>query len=357
MTVYIGTYTGAKSKGIYRADFDADTGDLSDPRLVAETENPSFLALDPSHRFLYAVNETGRFGNRSGGGVSAYAIDPQTGGLKLLNVQPSHGTYPCHVSVDATGKVVMVANYGDGVVASYPVRSDGSLGEAASVVRHQGAGPNKSRQEGPHAHSIYPDPSNRHALAADLGTDRVMLYELDPAAGRIAPASPPYAVIAPGSGPRHIAFGKDGRHAYVINELLSTITVCGYDPAEGVLTPDQSVSTLPDDYRGASTTAEIAVHPSGRWVYGSNRGHDSIAIFSADARTGRLKLIGFEPTGGKNPRSFAIDPTGRYLLAANQDSDSIVVFRIDEKTGRLTPTGQSAPVGLPVCLVFAPATK
>jgi 6-phosphogluconolactonase len=352
MTVYIGTYTGEKSKGIYRADFDAATGELGAPVLVAETPSPSFLAIDPKRRFLYAVNETGPVGS-----VCAYAVDPATGGLTPLNRQSSEGAYPCHVSVDATGRTVMVANYGNGIVASYPVRPDGSLGPAASVIRHDGSGPNKARQEGPHAHSIYPDPGNRRALAADLGADRIYLYDLNPEAGKIEPTAPAFASIAPGSGPRHIAFGKDGKHAYVINEMLSTITVCAYDDATGVLTPGQTVPTLPEGFGGASTTAEIAVHPSGRFVYGSNRGHDSLAIFSVNARTGRLTLVGFQPTGGKNPRSFAIDPTGAYLLAANQDSDSIVVFRIDSKTGKLTPTGRKASVGLPVCLVFAPGRQ
>ena len=355
MTVYVGTYTGEKSKGIYKVAFDATTGELSMPELVAEAASPSFLATDPKRRFLYAVNETGAFGGEKTGGVTAYAVDPATGGLKLLNSQSSHGTSPCHVSVDATGRVVMVANYGNGIVASYPVKADGSLGPAASVIQHEGTGPNKGRQEGPHAHSIYADPDNKHALAADLGADKVMVYDLDPAAGVVKPASRPFASIAPGSGPRHIAFGKDGKHAYVINEMLSTITVCAYDAASGAVAPGQTVSTLPAGFSGANTCAEIAVHPSGRFIYGSNRGHDSLAVYSVDMRTGGLALVGFQPTGGKNPRSFAIDPTGAFLLAANQDSDSIVVFRIDAKTGKLTPTGQTATVGLPVCLLFVPA--
>ncbi len=357
MTIYVGTYSGPASKGIYMLAFDAGTGRLGAPELVAETPSPSFLATDPKHRFLYAVNETGEFQGKSGGGVSAFAIDAATGGLKLLNQQPSHGTYPCHVSVDATGHVVLVANYGSGTVASYPVQPDGSLGGAASIVRHEGTGPNKGRQEGPHAHAIYPDPTNRYALAADLGADRVYLYELDPKAGTIAPSAPAYASIAPGSGPRHLAFGKDGKHAYVINELLSTVTVCDYDATMGTLRPSQTLSTLPEGYAGQSTTAEIAVHPSGKFVYGSNRGHDSLAIYSVEAKTGLLALVDIQPTGGKNPRNFAIDPTGAYLLAANQDSNEIVVFAIDAETGKLTPTGEQATVGLPVSLLFVPAKR
>lgn len=357
MHLYVGTYSGPKSKGIYRMTFDARTGALGAPELAAEGPSPSFLATDPRRRFLYAVHETGEFGGEKTGSVSAYAIDGATGALRLLNQRSSRGVYPCHISVDSTGRMVMLANYGDGVVASFPVLPDGSLGAAASVIRQAGTGPNQARQEGPHAHAIYADRTNRHALAADLGADRVFVYDMDPAAGTLRAASVAPAELAPGSGPRHLAFGPGARRVYVINELVSTITACEWDAAAGMLRPGQSASTLPEGWAGQSTTAEIEVHPSGRFVYGSNRGHDSLAIFRIEAASGGLSLVGFQPTGGRNPRNFAIDPTGSYLVAGNQDSDSIVVFRIDQRSGKLTATGQSASVGLPVALLFVPVGK
>lgn len=350
MRVYVGTYTNAKSKGIYLADLDPATGKLSEPRLVAETTSPSFLALHPSRRLLYAVNEVDNFQGQKGGSVSAFAIDAASGDLKLLNQQPSGGSGPCHLDLDRTGHAVIVANYGSGSVALLPILSDGQLKPPAVVDQHQGSSVNKQRQEGPHAHCA--NVVGGRALVADLGLDKVFVYAVD-AAGPSMKVEKTTAAT-PGAGPRHIAVHPGGRFVYVINELNSTIAV--YD-AHGSMPQLQTVSTLPQGFSGSSTCAEIQIHPGGRFVYGSNRGHDSIAAFSVDGQSGTLTLIGHYPTQGKTPRNFNIDPTGKFLLAANQDSDSVVVFRIDPKNGSLEPTGSVVQVGSPVCVLFAPGGK
>jgi 6-phosphogluconolactonase len=286
--------------------------------------------------------------------VSAFAIDHATGKLTLLNQQPSGGRGACHVIVDRTGRCLLVANYGSGSAASIPIGDDGRLGEPGTVVQHEGKGLNEKRQEGPHAHSAAIDPRNRFAYVADLGIDRLMIYRLDAQKGTMTPNDPPYAAVAPGAGPRHFTFHVNGKHAYVINELANTITAFEYDPATGKLTGIQTVNTLPDDFAGANTTAEVVVHPSGRFVYGSNRGHDSIAIFACDPQTGRLTVVGHESTRGKTPRNFNIDPTGQYLIAANQGSDTIIVFRIDQASGRLKAVGDPVAAPTPVCIKFLP---
>jgi len=352
--VYIGTYTEKKSKGIYAYRFDSATGQLSSLGLAAESVNPSFLAIDPSRRFLYAVNEISKYEGRSSGGVSAFAIDPGTGKLTLLNEVPSGGADPCHIAVDKTGRYVLAANYGGGSLAVFPILKDGRLGEASAFVRHSGASINPQRQEGPHAHSIYPSPDNRFAISADLGLDEVLVYRFDSEKGTLAPNNPRFAKVNPGAGPRHFAFHTSGRFGYVINELQSTVAVFSYEPASGALHMLQTISTLPKDFEGESTAAEVQVHPSGKFLYGSNRGHDSIAVFAINNRKGTLTPIGYALTLGKTPRNFAVDPTGSYLFAANQDSDSIVQFRIDPNTGRLTPTGQVLEVPSPVCVTFVP---
>jgi 6-phosphogluconolactonase len=352
--VYVGTYTGAKSKGIYACRWDATAGRLSAPELAAETPNPSFLALHPNRRFLYAVSETDSFDGKRSGAVAAFAINTGTGGLTLLNQQPSGGTGPCHLSVDRTGRCVLVANYGSGSIAALPVKADGSLGEPASVIQHRGSSVNVQRQQGPHAHQIVTDAANRFAWVCDLGLDQVLVYRLDPAKAALTPNAPPFASVKPGSGPRHLTFHPSGRFAYVINELSSTVTTFACNLTQGTLKELQTVSTLPDDFKGSSTTAEIEVHPSGSFVYGSNRGHDSLAVFAVDAASGKLTFAGRQPTQGRTPRCFGLDPTGRFLLAANQDSDSIVVFAVDARTGRLKPTGQPVEVPSPVCVRFMP---
>lgn len=348
--VYIGTYTGRGSAGIYVYRLDTTSGMLEMTAPPAEIAHPSFLAIDPQKRCLYAVAELDEFQGHPGGGVSAFAIDADSGALTLINQQPSHGSAPCHICIDATGHYVLVANYSSGTVSVLPIQADGALGQATEIVQHQGAGPNPWRQEGPHAHSVTLDPANRFAFVCDLGLDKVMIYRLDLDGGKLTPHTRPWVQANPGAGPRHFAFHPGGQHAYVINELDSTIAVYTYNRVEGTLTPLQTVPTLPVDFSGSNTCADIHVSPCGRFLYGSNRGHDSIAVFGIDQNSGMLTLLGHTSSGGRTPRNFAIDPTGTFLLAANQDSDNIVVSRIDRDTGQLTPTGHSITVSMPVCV-------
>lgn len=355
--VYVGTYTGPKaeqSKGIYLLKLDPATGTLSTPELAGESNSPSFIALHPSHKYLYAANE-GEFAGKKGGAASAFAIDPATGKLTALNQQTSGGNGPCYVAVDPTGKTALVANYGSGSVEALPIGPDGKLGDPSAFVQHAGKGTDPKRQEGPHAHCFEPDPTGRFALACDLGLDKVFVYRLDAANGKLTANDPPAGTVAPGSGPRHVAFHPNGKFVYVINEMASTVTAFAWDAAKGTLTEVQTVPTLPADFKGNNTTAEIAVHPSGKFLYGSNRGHDSIAAFKIDAESGKLTLIGHQSTQGKQPRNFGIDPTGAWLIAANQSSGSLVVMKIDAATGELKPTGATAAVSAPVCVVFLPA--
>ncbi|MCP5516062.1 MAG: beta-propeller fold lactonase family protein [Verrucomicrobiales bacterium] len=350
---YIGTYTGRGSRGIYAARFDAGAGAVTPLGCVAEMANPSFLALHPNGRFLYAVGETGQFRGKRAGLVSAFAIDRDSGQLRLLNQASSEGPGPCHLSVDATGRLVMVANYGGGSIAALPVREDGSLGEATTFIQHTGSSVNPGRQKEPHAHSINPSPDNRFALVADLGIDRVLAYRIDAAKGTLTPNDPPAVALPPGSGPRHLAFQPGANRVFVINELLSTLASFAYDPEPGTLSPIDTQSTLPTGFAGENSTAEVQAHPSGRFVYGSNRGHDSIAGFRVET-DGRLRPLGQTPSGGRHPRNFAIEPTGRYLWAANRDSDNITIFRVDAATGELAPTGVTMDVPMPVCVRFLP---
>jgi 6-phosphogluconolactonase len=352
--VYFGTYTGAKSKGIYVSRFDSTAGRLTEPQLAAETRNPSFLAVHPTEPFLYAVGEVNDTQGKRAGAVSAYTVDPKTGKLTSLNQQTSGGTGPCHISVDRTGKCALVANYGSGSIAALPLKPDGSLGEAATTIQHTGSSVNPQRQAGPHAHFICPSPDNRFALTADLGLDKVLVYQLDAAAAKLATNDPPFAVVAHGAGPRHLAFHPNGKFVYVINEMALTVTTFSYDAARAALFEEQTVSTLPAGYTatGRDSCAEIAVHPSGKFVYGSNRGHDSIAVFAVDASTGKLTLIQNESAHGKTPRHFAIDPTGKWLLAESQNSDTVAVFAINATNGKLSQTGHRVNVGSPVCAVF-----
>jgi len=352
--VYLGTYTGGKdgSKGIYKCTFDAATGKLGEPELVAETTNPSFLTISPDRKYLYAVGEISNFGgSKNVGAVTAFAIEPKTGKLKELNAQPSGGAGPCHVSMDRTGKVVLVANYGGGSCASLPVLNDGKLGEPASVMQHKGTGADKSRQEAPHAHSINIDPSNKFAICADLGLDQLLVYRLDASRGTLTPSEPPFAAVAPGAGPRHFAFHPTKPMAFVINEMKCTLNSLKFDAAKGTFTILDTASTLPREVGKGDSTAEVVVHPSGKWVYGSNRGHNSIVAFEVNEE-GKLKLIGHQGEGIKTPRNFNIDPTGQWLLVGNQDGGSVVVFKIDPKTGALEKTGTTVKVGSPVCIKF-----
>ena len=350
--MYIGTYTNQQSKGIYAYRFQS-AGKFTPLGLVAETSSPSFLVVDHNQKFVYAANELSTYEGRPAASISAFAIDAATGQLKLLNRVSSKGPGACHVSLDETGKWLFAANYNGGSLAVFPVHEDGSLGEASAFIQHSGSSVDRQRQSGPHAHSAYVSPGNGFVLAADLGLDRVMVYRLDAAKGTLTANEPPFAKLAPGSGPRHLAFGKDGKFVYVLSEMLATVTVFSYNASAGSLTQTQTISMLPGDYTGPKSAAEIAVHPNGKFLYASHRGDSSIAIFRIDAGTGALTAAGHVSTQGKTPRNFAIDPTGAFLLAANQDSGSIVAFRIDQATGALTPTGDTLNVASPVCIVFA----
>ncbi len=353
---YVGTYTGKNSKGIYVFRFDAASGKLTPIGLAAESKSPSYLAIHPNHRFLYAANEGGDFGGQKTGAVSAYSIDRKTGKLTFLNQVSSHGAGPCHVTVDKTAKNVFVANYDGGSIAVLPIGADGKLHEASAAIQHHGSSVNKERQQEPHAHCINTSPDNRFTLVADLGLDEILVYRFDPAKGLLTPNDPPFGKTPPGAGPRHFAFHPNGRWLYVINEIQCTASTFEYDPKRGALRLKDTISTLPAGYKVTNddSTAEIRVHPSGKFVYGSNRGHDSIAVFAVDSVEGTLTPVEQVLTQGKTPRGFDLDPTGAYLIAANQDSDSLVVFQIDQKTGRLTPTGQKLEAFAPVDVEFVP---
>lgn len=355
LRVYIGTYTGPKSQGIYCAEFDPATGALTTPKLAAPSRNPTFLALPPKTPVLYAAEEISNFDGRREGSISAWSIDEKSGQLILLNRQGSGGAGPCHLSVNKTGTCVLVANYGSGSIAVLPIETGGRLARATATVQHLGSSINRQRQEGPHAHFIIMDPGNKFALVCDLGLDKILSYRLESDSGAIAlvPNDPPGIAVQRGSGPRHLAFAPNGRVAYLISELASTLTVLNYDQTRGTLTQRQTISTLPAEFKDPNIAAEVHVHPNGRFVYGSNRGDDSIAVFAVNAKTGQLSFVQRQSTLGRTPRHFTFDPTGRWLLVENQDSDNIVVFRVDPKTGRLAPAGNSVEVGAPVCLLFA----
>jgi 6-phosphogluconolactonase len=355
MWVYVGTYTnGSKSKGIYRVEYDPATGALANPIVAATTVDPSFLAIHPNAKFLYACNEVSDFDKKkNNGAIAAFAIDGKTGKLDLLNQQPTDGAAPCHLVCDKAGKHVLGANYTGGSACVYEILEDGKLGKRTAFVQHEGSGPDKSRQEKPHAHSINLDKANRFAFVADLGLDKVMIYQFDPKKGTLTANDPPSATVPPKGGPRHFAFHPSGKFAYTNNEMGLAVTAMTYDADKGTLTPVQTITTLPkgESKKGAST-AEVQVHPSGQYVYVSNRGHNSIAIFGVEADSGKLVVIGHQDKGIKTPRNFCIDPAGKFLVVANQDGDSLVVFRIDEKSGELQPTEHRIDVPRPVCVRF-----
>jgi len=351
--VYVGTYTKA-SKGIYAWRLNTATGQLQPLGLAAETTNPTFLAVHPSRRFLYAVSEVSSFQGQKSGAVSAFAIDPKSGKLSFLNQAPSRGAGPCHLTVDSRGRNLLVANYGSGSMAVLSISDDGRLREASDFVQHHGSSVDPKRQQGPHAHSVNLSPDNRFAIVADLGLDQVLVYRFNPAYSALGANEPPFAKVNPGAGPRHFAFHPSGKFAYVINELQSTVTAFTWAADAGTLSEIQTISALPKDFSGESYCAEVQVHPGGRFLYGSNRGHDSIAVFAIDEAKGTLTPVEHVSTQGKWPRHFGIDPSGTLLLAANQNSDNITVFRIDAKTGRLQATGQSLEAGSPVCVKFVP---
>ncbi len=350
-TVYVGTYQGEGEESLFRLRFDPASGGLEPPAVVARTARPSFLAFHPTGRYLYAVSEAD---GGAGGAVCAFAIPADgRGEHRLLSRRPAHGRSTCHVSVDATGRCVLVANYGGPSVALFRVRPDGGLDEAAAVFRHAGGGAHP-RQSAAHPHMVRIDPTNRFVYVPDLGTDEVVAYRLDPEAGTLAAHDQsPAARAAAGSGPRHLDFHPELPYAYVVNELDSTVAAYAWDRTAGTLRELQRLSALPEGFQGESTCADIHVHPDGRYLYASNRGDDSIAVFRIDADSGRLTPAGHVSTGGRTPRNFAIDPTGAFLLVANQDSDSIAVFRIDPPHGTLTPASQLR-LAKPACIRFAP---
>jgi 6-phosphogluconolactonase len=343
--IFLGTYTRSTSKGIYAVHLDDSTGALSTPVVAAETPNPAWITFSPDHRRLYAIHE-------SEAQAVGFRVDPAAMKLTPLPVTSTpKANSPSHLAVDATGQVLLAANYRDGRAEAIPIKPDGTLG-TPRILQHSGKGPNKERQDQSHIHSATLSPDNRFVIFCDLGTDKIFTYALDAATAALTPAEPPFVNAEPGAGPRHFKFGLDGRHAYATNELASTIAVYDYDEARGALKSKQVISMLPAGFKGVSTAAEVRVHPNGKFVYGSNRGHDSIAVFAVDAASGRLKLIEITPSGGKVPRNFALSPNGKWLVCAHQDSDNLTVFRVDETTGRLTRTASTATVPACVCVLF-----
>jgi 6-phosphogluconolactonase len=343
--VFFGTYTRTTSRGIYAARLDDETGALTAPRLVAETPNPTWVVLSPDRRFLYTVHP-------SKAQAIGFAVDPSDGALTPLAAgDATPAGSPSHLAIDATGRVLLAANYGDGFVAALAIRPDGTLGPPA-MTQHSGHSVNPTRQEKPHVHSVTLSPDNRFVIVCDLGLDKIFSYALDPAAARLTPATPPFVTTEPGSGPRHFKFGVDGRHAYAITEMGATVIACDYDAARGALHPRQTISTVPPDFTGLKWAAEIRVHPNGRFLYGSNRTHDSLAVFAIDATSGLLSPVEIVPCGGKTPRNFTLSPDGKWLVCGHQDSDQLSVFRVDAATGRLTRTSHTATVPMCVCVQF-----
>jgi len=384
--VFVGTYTNGLSRGIYVSRLDAATGKLSAPELAVATPSPCYLAISPDFpspagagegvrlvrrrlgeggrpdegprgkaidRFVYAANSISSFHGEKAGAISAFALDQQTGRLTLLNQKSSDGAGPCHVCTDGLGKVLLVANYGSGSVKSLQLNSDGSLGADGSRLQHHGSSVNPNRQTAPHAHSIYPDPSQRFALACDLGTDQVMIYRLDCATGTLANHA--FAAVPPGSGPRHLAFSPDGKFVHVLNEMGCSVTTFAWDSAAGELTPVETVSALPPGVSAQPSYTAAEILSAGSQVYATIRGHDSVSVLSADKRTGRLTLVQNLPGGGKVPRGLGLDPSGRWLFVGNQNSDNVVEFSRDPQTGKLAPTGRELKIGAPVDVKFVAA--
>ena len=351
MVVYVGTYTGDKSRGIYKFEIDTRAAKMSEPQLAAETTSPSFLAADPHGQFVYACNEIGNFGGKPSGAVTSFKVDPSTGSLSQVSQQPSGGSGPCYVSVTRDGRYVFAANYGSGSVAALPADESGKLSPPSSAIQHTGSSAHPQRQKGPHAHSIQPDPTGRFAFAVDLGIDQILIYGFE--AGELVRREEGVVKVEPGRGPRHVAFHPNGRLVYACNEMGNSVTAYAYDSQRGTMQELQTTTTLPADFQGENTTAEVRVHPSGKFLYVSNRGHDSIAILSV-ADDGTLTPRGHEPSRGKSPRGYAIDPSGSFLLAANHRSDNIVLFRISPETGALEFADELKGINQPVAILFLP---
>lgn len=354
--LYIGTYTtnDSSSRGVYATTLNTDTGTLSPPKLAAELRNPAFLAVHPGGEFVFAVNEFSDGSGRGNGAVTALKVNAD-GSLTKLNDQPSLGGAPCHCNVDATGTSLLVANYVGGNVVVFPIGDDGSLKPASCNIQFEGRSVDASRQEAPHAHSVNLSRDNRFAYVADLGTDKVMIFRFDASQHELIPADQPFVSVSPGGGPRHFALHPNGRFAYTNNEMTMVATAFSRDAETGGLTVMQDISTVPAGYDGRKSTAECLVHPTGKFLYVSNRGHETITVFSINEDTGLLKYVENAPTLGNEPRNFFIEPSGKWLLAENQNSDTIHVFAIDPDTGRLTANGSSITVGRPVCIRMLPA--
>jgi 6-phosphogluconolactonase len=348
---FVGTYTGKTgSKGIYAADFDPASGKLTITGVAAETPSPSWVAVHPSGKFVYAANEIGPKST-----ITAFSLDAKNAKLNPLNQRSALGSDPCYLSFDKTGKFLFAANYSSGNVVVFPILPDGKLGEHTANVKDAGAlGPKKERQEAAHAHWVQVSPDNRYVFVADLGLDAILSYRFDASKGTLTPNDPPSAKLTPGAGPRHVAFSPDGKFVYVVSELNSTVTALSYDASKGTLHELQVLSTLPDDFVGRNDDAEITVHPDGKWLFASNRGHDTIALFAVNPTDGTLTHTGEFPSGGKEPRHFTIDPTGKYLLAENQNSNTVAVFRIDPSTGALAQVSLTEDIPSPVCVSFLP---
>ncbi|TVY07544.1 lactonase family protein [Paenibacillus cremeus] len=343
---YIGTYTDeGRSEGIYIYRFSPSTGELEYAGVAVDVFNPTYLAIEPEHRYLYSVNTI-----EGDGTVSAFSINPHTGLLTYLNQKPSGGSKPVHLVVDPLSRYVLAGNFGNGSVCVLPIGGDGALGEMTSFIQHHGFSIHPVRQTGPRVHSVTLDPAGRFAVAAEYGADQLKCYRLEPSNGELIPSKVPTIAVVPGSGPRHFAFHPSGKWGYVINELSNTLMSYDYNAADGTITLKETHTTLPTGFTDRSHCADVQVDPSGRFVYGSNRGHNSIVIYAVDQESGTLKCIGHEPTLGKAPRSFTIDPTGQYLLVAHQDTDNVVVFNIDRETGLLHPTGHQIHIPVPVCV-------
>ncbi len=352
-SVYVGTYQPAGKDGLFHLRFDPATGKLTVQSALSSVTHPSFLALHPSGRYLYAVSEVP---GSADGEVCALSIDRASGDLTLLNRRPAHGRSTCHLTVDATGRYVIAANYWSPTIVMYPITPGGALGDTPAIARHEGSSVHP-RQAEPHPHSANIDPGNRFVYCPDLGIDKVMIYRLDAAAGTLTPNDPSHLPLAAGAGPRHFAFHPAVPCAYVLNEINATVTACTWSRSTGALEELQTVSTLPPGFAGSNACADIHIHPGGAFLYASNRGHDSLAIFRVDAASGRLTPAGHASTQGKTPRNFALDPIGTFLYAENQDSDTIVTFRIDTGTGALEPTGEVLQLPTPVCMTFASARE
>jgi len=346
--VFYGTADGGADHGISLGHFNADTGVLTTPTLAAQAEGPSFFTLSADGKHLYSCYE-------KAGKVAAYEIDPATRALKLLNIVSSGGAGPCHISLDKTGHYALVANYDSGSLAVIAIKADGSLGDQTGADQHTGKGPDASRQDGPHAHCIITDPTNKFVLCTDLGTDKITIYKFDDKTGKISVNDPAFATVKPGAGPRHLLFNPNGKVLYCITEMGATVNSFNWDSAKGALTEFQSISTLPADFKDFNKDAELAISPNGKFLYASARGHDAIAVFAIDPATSGLSLVQDASAGGKTPRYFSFDPSGKWMIVGHQDSNTVAVFSVDDKTGKLTQKGAAIAAPGPICMQYLPA--